>query len=108
MSEENEQTSHDIYLDAIEGLMSLLQMLVVSLGRTGKMDTADYARALLDYRDRLPPDSVAQTLFDRMLDLLVEEGADVLLRRSSMRLVSKSPDPAASDSGPVHSDGCDV
>lgn len=92
--EDREVSSEELTMDAVEGLMSLLQVLVISLGRTGMLDTADYARLLLDYREQhIARESIAEALIDRMLDSLVKEGADVLLRRHSMRLIPPSGTP---------------
>ncbi|HCF4999533.1 TPA: hypothetical protein NIF80_006316, partial [Pseudomonas aeruginosa] len=43
---EEQETGRDWALEGIEGLMQLLQALVLALGKTGQLDTAEYARLL--------------------------------------------------------------
>lgn len=104
MSEEDEQIPTDVWvMDALEGVMTLLQVLVVSLDRSGHLDSADYIQALLSARDELiDKDSIAETLVDRMLDMLVKEGAETLHRRRALHLVRPgvSPEPAPSEPAP--------
>lgn len=74
-------------LDAVEGLIQALQILVMCLGKSGQLDTAEYARLLADWRlAHVPPDSMQEAVLDRMLSFLVDE-PEVLLRRLSLQVV---------------------
>ncbi len=81
----------DPALDAVDGVMQVLQVLVVGLIRTGALDPTEYARLLLDWRrSHVAPESVQQAVVDRMLDMLSER-SDVLIRRSEIRAVAPTP-----------------
>lgn len=91
----NPETTDEALLSAVEGALTLLQVLVVSLDRTGRMDTGDYIDAVLSARrDLIEPGSTAETVIDRMLDMLVKDGAEVLHRRQAIHLLTpdESPD----------------
>lgn len=76
-------------LETVEGLMSLMQALVLALAKQGSLDTAEYARLLLDLRERqgFEAESYQDVLFQRMLAMLVEGDPQVLVRRWGMRPV---------------------
>lgn len=91
---EEQETGRDWALEGIEGLMQLLQALVLALGKTGQLDTAEYARLLADWHNQqIEPDSLQDVLFQRMLGMLVDE-PEVLLRRSRFQLM---PAPSLAD-----------
>lgn len=84
----NKAEIQQLTLDGLDGVMGLMQVLVVALQLQGKLDTAAYARLLLDYRGKLlAPDSIQSTLVDRMLMMLSSESPEVLVRRSSLHLL---------------------
>lgn len=91
----DEDDLEDPVFDAVDGVMKLLEVLVLTLGKSGALDTGEYARLLTDFRrTQVEPDSVQEAVIDRMLTLLVDR-PDVLLRRSAFQLVSESDrDPA--------------
>lgn len=87
MNTGNADTPNKMLYEGLEGVMSCLQMLVVCLGKSGQLDTAEYARLLAELRlKETEPDSITEVLIDRMLGMLVEE-PDVLLRRLSMQVL---------------------
>ena len=47
----NERESSPV-LDAVEGTMQVLQILLMTLAKTSQLDTAEYARQLADWRWR--------------------------------------------------------
>lgn len=93
----NQEETKNFMLEAVEGLMSLMQALVMALSKQGNLDTAEYARLLLDLRERqgFEDDSFQDVLFQRMLQMLVEGDPSVLVRRWGMRAVptEQVPDP---------------
>lgn len=103
MSEADEQAGFDAAFELIEAVMALQEMLVVSLARTGRLDPADYAQLLTDFRrDLVEPDSFREVAVDRMLGMLAGEDPAPLLRRREFRLVAGKP----VDSAPIPPDGC--
>ena len=90
MTDEERET---FMLETVEGLMSLVQGLVLALAKQGALDTAQYARLLLELRERqqYAPGSYQDVLFQRMLGMLVEGDPDVLVRRWGMRPVPSGP-----------------
>ena len=65
---EEQETGRDWALEGIEGLMQLLQALVLALGKTGQLDTAEYARLLADWHNQqIEPDSLQDVLFSECL-----------------------------------------
>jgi hypothetical protein len=94
----NKAEIQQLTLDGIDGVMGLLQVLVVALGKQGQLDTAAYAHLLLDYRKNLlEPESVQATLVDRMLRMLVDENPEVLVRRDGLHVLTKSEAAPPSD-----------
>ena len=94
----NQQETETFIVEAVDGLMSLLQVLVVALSKEGKLDTAEYARLLLDFRQKLvQPDSYQDALFQRMLEMLVEGDPQVLMRRLEMHVVPTGQEPPHAD-----------
>lgn len=94
----NQQETESFMLETVEGLMSLLQALVIALSKQGKLDTADYARLILDMRQQMvEPDSYQDVLFQRMLQMLVEGDPQVLMRRWEMHLVPTGKEPPLAD-----------
>jgi hypothetical protein len=88
----NQQETEACILETAEGLMSLLQALVLALAKQGKLDTGEYARLLLDMRQRMvEPGSYQDVLFQRMLQMLVEGDPQVLVRRWDMHAVPTEP-----------------
>ncbi len=76
-------------LDASEGVMEVLQVLVVALAATGALDTAEYARLLAEWRQAHTANGSLQAVFmERMLAVLVDDPGP-LMRRAMMRLVSE-------------------
>jgi hypothetical protein len=76
--------------DGLEGVMTLVQLLVLSLQRQGLLDTQAFAQDLLAFRKdavTCPPESMCCAVMDRMLELLVSDRPDVLLRRAQIRVV---------------------
>jgi hypothetical protein len=91
MTQEEQET---FMLEAVEGLMSLMQALVMTLGKTGALDTEEYARVLLGMRESMvAPGSTQDVLFQRMLQMLVEGDPQVLVRRWGMHAVPTAPEP---------------
>jgi len=87
---EERETDRDWALEGIEGVMQLLQVLVLALGKTGQLDTAEYARLLADWHNQqIEPDSLQDVLFQRMLGMLVDQ-PEVLLRRTGFQLMPVS------------------
>jgi len=81
-------------LEAVEGLMTLMQALVMALDKSGTLDTAEYSRVLLGMRESLvEPGSLQDVLFQRMLRMLVEGDPKVLVRRWGMHAVPTEPRP---------------
>ena len=80
----------DPALEAVDGVLKVLQVLVLRLGQSGVLDSSEYARDLLSYRTQEAPDSIQAAVIDRMLDMLVDR-ADVLLRRAEIHAVPPSP-----------------
>lgn len=94
----NQQETETFIVEAVDGLMSLLQVLVVALSKEGKLDTAEYARLLLDLRQKtVQPDSYQDVLFQRMLEMLVEGDPQVLMRRWDMHVVPTGQEPPPAD-----------
>lgn len=93
-------------VDVADGVMQVLQVLVVSLGTQGVLDTAHFARLLTDWRtNHTEGGSFGQVMVDRMLTMLVDE-PEVLVRRASMRVVPAAPgqpdgEPSPPDPDPV-------
>lgn len=91
----DEEGSADLALEFCEGVMQVLQVLVVCLGKSGRLDTAEYARLLSNWREtNVDRDSIQEAVIDRMLSMLVDQ-PEVLahhmqahLRRSGFQLVS--------------------
>ncbi len=89
---EGQEIGQDLALEGIEGVMQLLQVLVLALGKTGQLDTAEYARLLADWHHKqIEPDSLQDVLFQRMLGMLVDQ-PEVLLRRTGIQLM-QAPGP---------------
>lgn len=91
MTEEETQT---FMLEATDGLMKLMQALVLTLTKQGTLDGAEFARTLLSFRQEvLAPDSYQDLLFQQMLQILVEDDPEVLVRRWGMHAVPTEPQP---------------
>lgn len=99
---EEQKIDQDLALEGIEGVMQLLQVLVLALGKTGQLDTAEYARLLADWHNKqIEPDSLQDVLFQRMLGMLVDQ-PEVLLRRTGFQLMqaaSPADEPKQPDAG---------
>ena len=101
---DDQETGQDWALEGIEGVMQLLQVLVVALGKTGQLDTAEYARLLADWHhQQIQPGSTQDVLFQRMLGMLVEQ-PEVLLRRTGFQLM-QAENPAGEPRPPVAGPG---
>ncbi|KFK92775.1 MULTISPECIES: hypothetical protein [unclassified Serratia (in: enterobacteria)] len=91
------ETPNKLLYEGLEGVMSCLQVLVICLGKSGHLDTAEYTRLLAEWRlQEAPPESITEALIDRMLAMLVDE-PEVLLRRMSMQLLPGSGDEQQTD-----------
>lgn len=91
MTEEETQT---FMLETVEGLMSLMQALVLTLTKQGTLDGAEFARVLLGMREAMVQEgSYQDVLFQRMLEMLVEGDPEVLVRRWGMKAVPTGPQP---------------
>lgn len=89
---DEQENGQDWVLEGIEGVMQLLQVLVIALGKAGQLDTAEYARLLADWHhQQIQPGSTQDVLFQRMLGMLVDQ-PEVLLRRTGFQLMqAESP-----------------
>lgn len=98
-TENNDEEMQEIAQATAEGVLDVLQILVISLANSGHLDTADFSRLLIDWRQsHTEPDSMQQAVVDRVLTMLVDK-PDVLTRRLEMRLVKdethdEPPNPA--------------
>lgn len=91
MTEKETQT---FMLETVEGLMSLMQALVITLQKQGTLDGAEFARVLLAMRKEMAPeDSYQDVLFQRMLQMLVDGNPEVLVRRWGMHAVPTESQP---------------
>lgn len=98
-----EEESQAFMQESIEGLLNLLQVLVVALGKSGQLDTGEYARLLTDFQNQhMEAGSMQAVLFDQMLALLVDQ-PEVLKRRMALSVVAQNPvpSPTAPSSDPV-------
>ncbi|EAA7373012.1 hypothetical protein DKU74_20020 [Salmonella enterica subsp. salamae] len=72
--------------DALVGVMSCLEPLVICLRDSGHLDVDQYARLLAHNRlHYAAPGSVEEVLLDQILALLVDD-PDVFLRRMKMKI----------------------
>lgn len=86
-TENNDEELTALAQETAEGVLDVLQILVISLANSGHLDTADFSRLLVDWRqDHTESESMRQAVVDRVLAMLVDE-PEVLTRRLSMQLV---------------------
>lgn len=86
----NKAETERMLVNGIDGLMALMQAMVVTLCKSGAMSPASYAADLLEIRSSaVDRDSIQDLLFVRMLGLLVAEHPDVLARRAEMHSVQR-------------------
>jgi len=86
-----DEATIDTSLDATEGVMTVLQLLVLELDRSGVLNGAQFAKLLLDFRrDQVEEDSMRAVMIDRMLGMFCQEGVEVLIRRHALELVPQS------------------
>ncbi len=72
---------------AAEGLMQLMQLLVMSLVQSGQLDPSEFAAHLAAWStERAEPGSIEESQTWRMLSTLVKD-PDALLRRAAFRVV---------------------
>lgn len=87
MSPDDSESPEMLTYDAIDGVMTCLQILVWSLRDAGQLDADKYACLLADFRlNKTHSGSIAGVMIDRMLSGLVDE-PEVLLRRLSMKVL---------------------
>lgn len=95
-----DEETGELISDGLDGVMTLIQLLVLTLHRQERLDMLAFAADLLAFRKDeavCPPQSMRAHVIDRMLDMLVEDRSEVLLRRAQIHVVlPKSPpiDPA--------------
>ncbi len=91
----NQEETEEFMLESVEALMSMLQVLVIALGKDGRLDTEEYARLLLDLRERTEVESGSyqDVLIQRMLSILVADDPEVLVRRWGIRAVQTDAEP---------------
>ena len=77
---------NDLIAEGLDGMMKLLQGLVIALQQSGSMDTAYYARLLVSMRGDEKANSMQEALIDRMLMMLVDD-PQTLVRRMAIRAV---------------------
>lgn len=87
MDEANNDEMHRALMDLNEGVLATLQVLIVALGKSGALDTAEYCRLLTDYRlQHVDQATLQATVIDRVLSMMVDEPVEVLLRRAAMHV----------------------
>ncbi len=75
-------------LEASEGVMEVLQVLVVALASSGVLDAEKYAQLLAEWRQQHTSDGSLQAVFvERMLAVVVDDPRP-LLSRAGMRVVT--------------------
>lgn len=75
-------------LELTEGLLKVIQLLVMCLNRSGALDGAEFARLLADARRELVPEgSLEESILDRVLGSLVDH-PEALIRRRGFRLAT--------------------
>jgi restriction endonuclease Mrr len=89
----NQEEMQEFMLESVEGLMAMLQTLVLALAKDQVLDTAKYARLLVEMQEKMgyAEDSYQVLLIHRMLGMLVEGNPDVLVRRMGMHAVPTEP-----------------
>lgn len=99
VNESGEEEMIRLAQDTAEGVLSVLQILVISLAKSGHLDTADFSLLLAGWRnDNTDKDSMQQAVVDRVLMMLVDDH-EALTRRLEMKLVKgkshdEPPNPA--------------
>ena len=81
-----------LVLEATDGLMLSMQLLVMSLDQTGHLDRPHLARLLAQARNDLAPDGFQADVLDRFLAFPAEE-PEALRRRLAMRVVASPSAP---------------
>lgn len=84
----------NLSLDAIEGVMQVLQVLVMCLDKQGHLDGGEYAAMLADWRiQHVPPDSLQEAIVDRMIDTLVDDPRALIRRMGMLLSARQKPEP---------------
>lgn len=97
-------------MEAIDGVMQALQVLVVCLSKSGQLDPGDYALLLSDFRERhVDSGSMQAMVIDRLMVMLVDQPEELgrhsqaEIRRAAFQLIpggTPGPMPTAASADP--------